>query len=66
MMELKELVFFRAKAELDAYTHMSMSKSGIYTMAELDAQRDRFSAVWQIIEEAELEAEYQTWKEAQQ
>ena len=63
MMELKELVFFRAKAELDAYTHMR--KSSNYTAAEAVAQRDRFCAVWQIIEEAELEAEYQTWKEAQ-
>lgn len=64
MMELKELVFFRAKAEFDAYTHMC--KSSIYSTAEMDSQRDRFSAVWQIIEEAELEAEYQDWKEAQQ
>lgn len=64
MMNLKELVFFRAKAELDAYNHMNMSS--IYTEAEVDAQRDRFCAVWQIIEEAGLEDEYQTWKEAQQ
>lgn len=58
---LKELVFFRAKAELDGYL---MMKNGVgYTEAEMEVQRDRFCSVYQIIEEAELETEYETWKQ---
>lgn len=64
MMDLKELVFFRAKAELDAY--IQMAKAGGYTEEEVDGQSYRFSAVWQIIAEAGLEGEYQAWEEAQQ
>ena len=61
MMELKELVFFRVKAELEAYMDM---KEG-YTEEEKEQQRQRFMAAYQIIEEAELEDEYQAWKAQQ-
>ena len=33
-----------------------------YTEAEIEQQRDRFCAVYQIIEEAKLETEYEAWK----
>ena len=61
MTNLKELVFFRAKAELEAYQDM---KEG-YTEEEKVQQRQRFMTAYQIIEEAELEDEYQAWKEQQ-
>ena len=38
---------------------------GGYTEEEKDHQRARFLSAYQIIEEAELEDEYQAWKEAQ-
>ncbi|MCD8108769.1 MAG: hypothetical protein LUE14_01495 [Clostridiales bacterium] len=60
MMNLKELVFFRANAELEAYQSM---REG-YTEEEKEQQRQRFMAAYQIIEEAELEDEYQAWKES--
>lgn len=59
-MELKELIFFRAKAELEGYTEMTEG----YTEEEKELQRARFSAVYQIIEEAELEDEYEAWRSA--
>lgn len=61
MMNLKELVFFRTNAEFEAYTSM---KEG-YTEEEKEQQRQRFMAAYQIIEEAELEDEYQAWKAQQ-
>ena len=35
-----------------------------YTEEEKEQQRQRFMAAYQIIEEAELEDEYQAWKES--
>ncbi len=61
MTNLKELVFFRANAELEAYQSMTEG----YTEEEKEQQRQRFMAAYQIIEEAELEDEYQAWKEKQ-
>ena len=60
-MDLRELVFFRCKAEYDCYM---MMKDGDYTAEELAEQKARFMCAYQIIEEAELEREYQAWKEA--
>ena len=57
---LKETVFFRAQAEMDGY--LTMKNGTGYTEAEIEQQRDRFCAVYQIIEEAELETEYEAWK----
>ena len=61
-MDLKELVFFRTNAEYEAYIGMG----GGYTEEEKEQQRARFLSAYQIIEEAELEDEYQAWKEAQE
>ncbi len=60
-MNLKELVFSRAKAELDAYR--DMEQDGGYTDEEKKLQRQRFCSVYQIFEEAGLENEYEHWKE---
>lgn len=34
-----------------------------YTEEETERQRERFSSIYQIIEEAELEDEYDAWKQ---
>lgn len=60
MMNLKETLFFRTASELDGYLDM---KKGGYTEAEIERQRDRFLSAYQIIEDAELEKEYEAWKE---
>ena len=60
MMNLQEILFFRAKAELDAY--MDMKKAECYTEEEIERQREHFCSAYQIIEEAELEDEYEDWK----
>ena len=59
--KLKELVFFRAKAELDGY--LMMKDRERYTEEEMERQRERFSSIYQIIEEAGLEDEYDAWKQ---
>lgn len=59
--KLKELVFFLAKAELDGY--LMMKDGDGYTEEETERQRERFSSIYQIIEEAELEDEYDAWKQ---
>lgn len=61
-MDLRYVVFFRAKAEYDAY--ISMKDDSTYTEEEKAEQKARFMSAYQIIEEAELEDEYQAWKEA--
>ena len=58
-MALKELLFFRAKAEMEAYQSMTEG----YTEEEKELQRQRFCSVYQIIEEAELEDEYEEWRQ---
>lgn len=60
---LKQILFFRTKAEMDAYHDMSR-KPEDWTAAEIEQQRSRFCSVWQVIEEAELVDEYEAWKEA--
>lgn len=60
---LKEILFFRTKAEMDAYHDMS-HKLDEWSAEEIEKQRIRFCSVWQVIEEAELVDEYEVWKEA--
>lgn len=60
-MDLKEVLFFRVKAELDAYRQME--KSTGFTEEETEKQREKFCSAYQIVEEAELESEYEEWKE---
>ena len=59
--QLKELLFKRTGAEMDAYHDMS-HKPESWTAEEIEKQRIRFCAVWQVIEEAELVDEYEVWK----
>lgn len=61
--EFYRILFFRTKAEMDAYHDMS-HKPEDWTEAEIKQQRSRFCSVWQVIEEAELVDEYEAWKEA--
>lgn len=65
---LKLIVFLRAKSEIDTYYWMKERSEDYvgeiegYTGEEIERQRTRFLAVWQIIEEAKLEDEYEIWK----
>ena len=58
---LKNLLFFRVKAEMDAYHDMSHAPES-NTAEEIQRQRARFCSVWQVLEEAELVDEYDAWK----
>lgn len=60
---LKQILFFRTKAEMDAYHDMSR-KPEEWSAEEIEKQRIRFCSIWQVIEEAELVDEYEAWKEA--
>ena len=59
--QLKEILFKRTGAEMDAYHDMSR-KPESWSAEEIVKQRIRFCAVWQVIEEAELVDEYEVWK----
>ena len=59
--QLKEILFKRTGAEIDAYHDMSR-KPESWSAEEIEKQRIRFCAVWQVIEEAELVDEYEVWK----
>lgn len=59
--QLKEILFKRTGAEMDAYHDMSR-KPESWSAEEIEKQRVRFCAVWQVIEEAELVDEYEVWK----
>ena len=61
--QLKELLFRRTGAEMDAYHDMSRQPER-WSAEEIEKQRIRVCAVWQVIEEAELSDEYEAWKEA--
>ena len=62
-LKLKNILFFRTKAEMDAYHDMSRQPEH-WSAEEIEQQRTRFCAVWQVIEEAELVDEYEAWREA--
>lgn len=62
-LRLKDILFQRTRAEMDAYHDMSR-KPESWTAEDIERQRIRFCAVWQVIEEAELVDEYEAWKEA--
>ena len=62
-LKLKHILFLRTKSEMDAYHDMS-HKPESWTAEDIEHQRIRFCAVWQVIEEAELVDEYEAWKEA--
>ena len=60
-LKLKQILFFRTKAEMDAYHDMSHAPES-NTAEEIQRQRARFCSVWQVLEEAELVDEYDAWK----
>lgn len=60
---LKNHLFFRVKAEMDAYHNMSRTPES-NTAEEIQRQRERFRSVWQVLEEAGLADEYDAWKGA--
>lgn len=62
-LRFKDILFQRTKAEMDAYHDMSR-KPESWTAEDIERQRIRFCAVWQVIEEAELVDEYDAWKAA--
>lgn len=62
-LQLKDILFQRTRGEMDAYHDMS-HKPESWTAEDIERQRIRFCAVWQVIEEAELVDEYEAWKEA--
>lgn len=62
-LRLKDILFQRTKAEMDAYHDMSHEPES-WAAEDIAHQRIRFCAVWQVIEEAELVDEYEAWKEA--
>ena len=62
-LKLKNILFFRTKAEMDAYHDMSRRPER-WSAEEIEKQRIRFCTVWQVIEEAELVDEYEAWREA--
>ena len=62
-LRLKDILFQRTKAEMDAYHDMSR-KPESWTAEDIAHQRIRFCSIWQVIEEAELADEYEAWKEA--
>lgn len=57
-LQLKDILFQRTRAEMDAYHDMS-HKPESWTAEDIERQRIRFCAVWQVIEEAELVDEYE-------
>lgn len=62
-LRLKDILFQRTKAEMDAYHDMSRKPESC-TAEDIAHQRIRFCSIWQVIEEAELVDEYEAWKEA--
>lgn len=57
------ILFFRVKAEMDAYRDLSGAPQS-WAPDEIAEQRTRFISLWQVIEEAELAGEYEAWQYA--
>ena len=57
------ILFFRVKAEMDAYRDLSGAPQS-WTPDEIAEQRTRFISLWKVIEEAELAGEYEAWQYA--
>lgn len=61
---LKYTVFFRTKAEEDAYN--DMKRDSTVNPDELAAQESRYLSAYQIIEESDLVPEYRYWKSVEE
>lgn len=58
--ELKKILFIKAMAALEAY---QAAVSARPSADETKIRHERFCAIWDVIETAGLEQEYETWKE---
>jgi hypothetical protein len=58
--ELKKILFIKAMAALEAYQAAMSAKQ---SADETKIRHERFCAIWDVIETAGLEQEYETWKE---
>lgn len=58
--ELKKILFIKALAALEGYQAAIGAKVG---SDETKRRHERFCAIWEIIESAGLEDEYEKWKE---
>lgn len=58
--DLKTLLFIKASTALTAY---QACVSARYPSPEAVRWHDRFCGLWDLIEEAHLENEYEVWKE---
>lgn len=60
MDKVKQVLFVKATAALEAY---QATVGAAAFSAEAKRRHERFCAIWEIIEEAQLSDEYQVWKE---
>lgn len=58
--DLKKILFIKALAALDSYQAAVKAR---YPSEEAKFRHERFCAIWDIIEEAGLDEEYEEWKE---
>lgn len=58
--DLKKLLFIKAMAALEAYQAAVSAKP---SSPETKIRHERFCAIWDIIEAAGLDQEYEVWKE---
>jgi hypothetical protein len=58
--DLKKILFIKAMAALEAY---QAAVSARPSSDETKIRHERFCAIWDIIETAGLDQEYETWKE---
>lgn len=58
--DIKKTLFIKALAALEAYTAAVKAKP---SADETKIRHERFCAIWDIIETAGLEQEYEVWKE---
>lgn len=72
MKDLKTVLFEKVSKALDEYTTADLAYAHHATDGCFEALRknlhdrhQRFCAIWEVIEAAELVDEYQAWKEAQ-
>ena len=58
--ELKKILFIKAMAALEAYQAAVSAKP---SADETKIRHERFCAIWDVIEAAGLDQEYEVWKE---
>lgn len=58
--DIKKILFIKAMAALEAYQAAVQTR---YPSDEAKFRHERFCAIWDVIEEAGLDQEYEAWKE---